>query len=59
MSAIRLRAQTLTVSFIKPWDSLGITRSATFAENEFSHESLKWWSVLDAARTFFDENPAA
>lgn len=38
-----LRGQELTVSFAKPWDSLGITRSATLADNGFPNGSLKWW----------------
>jgi hypothetical protein len=35
--------QTLTVSFIKPWDSLAQTVTASFAVNEFTHVSEKWW----------------
>lgn len=53
------RDQTLTVSFLKPWDSLAQTVEASFADNEFTHVSEKWWALLDTARTFFDENPGA
>lgn len=38
-----LCAQTLTVSFIKPWDSLAQTVESSFADNEFTHVSEKWW----------------
>ena len=38
-----LRAQTVTVSFIKPWDSLAETNFATRADNEFTLTSDKWW----------------
>ncbi len=37
------RDQTLTVSFIKPWDSLARTVATGFADNEFTHVSEKWW----------------
>ncbi|MDP1580042.1 MAG: recombinase family protein [Candidatus Didemnitutus sp.] len=37
------RDQTLTVSFIKPWDSLAQTVESSFADNEFPHGSEKWW----------------
>ena len=37
------RDQTLTVSFLKPWDSLAQTIEASFADNEFTHVSEKWW----------------
>lgn len=38
-----LRAQTLTVSFLKPWGSLAQTVGAGFADNELAHASEKWW----------------
>jgi DNA invertase Pin-like site-specific DNA recombinase len=37
------RDQTLTVSFVKPWDSLAQTVESSFADNEFTHVSEKWW----------------
>jgi len=37
------RDQTLTVEFIKPWDSLAQTVSASFADNEFPHGCSNWW----------------
>lgn len=38
-----LRAQTVTVSFLKPWASLAETNLAARADNEFTHMSDKWW----------------
>jgi site-specific DNA recombinase len=35
--------QTLTVSFRKPWDSLAQTVAESFADNEFTLTSDKWW----------------
>jgi len=37
------RDQTLTVSFIKPWDSLAKTNIAVRSTADFSEQSLKWW----------------
>ena len=37
------RDQTLTVSFIKPWDSLALTNIAVHSTADFSEQSLKWW----------------
>jgi len=53
----RLRAQTLTVSFKKPFDLLAETNErARSAPDDFSQTS-KWWWLLDKVRTFFDQNP--
>ena len=35
--------KTLTVNFIKPWDSLAQTVESSFADNEFTLTSDKWW----------------
>ena len=35
--------QTLTVSFLKPWDSLAQTVAETSGDNEYPHGSEKWW----------------
>ncbi len=35
--------QTLTVSFLKPWDSLAQTVASTSGDNEYPHGSEKWW----------------
>ena len=37
------RDQTLTVSFIKPWDSLAQTKKATPCVADFDALSAKWW----------------
>ena len=37
------REKSLTVSFIKPWDSLAQTVTNSFADNEYPHGSEKWW----------------
>jgi DNA invertase Pin-like site-specific DNA recombinase len=52
-----LRAQTLTVSFIKPFDSLAETTLAVRSTPDFSTQTCGWWWLLNKARTFFDENP--
>ena len=52
----RFHDQTLTVSFIKPWQSLAETNLAILADNEFTLTSVKWWALLDVVRTFFDQN---
>jgi hypothetical protein len=49
--------QTLTVSFIKPWHSLAEMSASSFADNEFTQVSEKWWALLDIVRTHFEENP--
>ena len=38
-----LSDQTLTVSFLNPWDSLAQTVESSFADNEYPHGSEKWW----------------
>lgn len=38
-----LRAQTLTVSFEKPWDSLAETTRAVRVASDFSKQSSRWW----------------
>ncbi len=38
-----LRAQTLTVSFKKPFDSLAETVIAVRSTNDFSEQSSRWW----------------
>ena len=53
----RVRDQTLTVTFRKPWDSLAQTVESSFGDNEYPHGSEKWWALLDIVRTFFSENP--
>jgi hypothetical protein len=52
-----LRAQTLTVAFTKPFDSLAKTTVAVSGTSDFSTRSSKWWCFLTEARKFFDENP--
>jgi hypothetical protein len=52
-----LRAQTLTVSFKKPWNLLAETVVAARSTEPVSATNSKWWSLLADARTFFDENP--
>jgi hypothetical protein len=37
------RDQTLTISFIKPWDSMAETTAGILGDNEFTHVSEKWW----------------
>jgi site-specific DNA recombinase len=54
-----LRAQTLTVSFTKPWNSLAETVVATRDSFDISATCSRWWCLLDLARTFFDENPVS
>ncbi len=39
-----LRAQTLTVSFIKPWDSLAETHLAVRSTADESARNEKWWT---------------
>jgi len=52
-----LRAQTLTVSFKKPFDLLAEnTVAVRNAPDDFSRIS-KWWCLLEKVRTHFDENP--
>jgi hypothetical protein len=52
-----LRAQTVTVSFKKPFDLLAETNvTVRNAPIDFSANSV-WWCLLDKVRTFFDENP--
>jgi site-specific DNA recombinase len=43
-----LRAQTLTVSFKKPWDSLAETTRAVRVAADFSQLSARWWSLGDS-----------
>jgi len=52
-----LLAQTLSVSFKKPFDLLAKTNIvARSAPDDFSRCS-EWWCLLNKARIFFDENP--
>jgi hypothetical protein len=53
-----LRAQTLTVSFKKPFDSLAETTLAVRSTTDVFSQSSKWWCLLDKVRTHFDENPS-
>jgi hypothetical protein len=53
-----LRAQTLTVSFKKPWISLAETTLAVRNTNDFSHQCSRWWCLLKLARTYFEDNPS-
>lgn len=43
-----LRAQTLTVSFTKPFDLLAQTNLAVHRTADFSEQSSKWWSLGDS-----------
>lgn len=38
-----LRAQSLDVSFLKPWQALAEANSSATADNELTHVSIKWW----------------
>ena len=52
-----LRAQTLTVTFNKPFELLAETTvNARSAPNVSASNSI-WWCLLENVRTFFDENP--
>jgi hypothetical protein len=53
-----LRAQTLTVSFKKPFDLLVETNVAVPNIADVSERDSRWWWTLQSARTFFDENPS-
>ena len=50
-----VRAQTLTVTFKKPFDSLAETVIAVRSTNDFSEQCSKWWCFLTLARKFFEE----
>jgi len=52
-----LRAQTLTVTFKTPFDSLAETTLAVRSTTDVSSQISKWWCLLEKARTHFDENP--
>jgi len=52
-----LRAQTLTVSFKKPFDSLAETVVAVRDLADENSRCSRWWWPLKLARIFFDENP--
>jgi site-specific DNA recombinase len=52
-----LRAQTLTVSFKKPWNFLAETTVAIRRVSDAAERNSKWWCLLNEARTFFDGNP--
>jgi hypothetical protein len=54
-----LRAETLTVSFKKPWNLLAETTVAMRSVSDASARNSGWWCFLTKARTFFDENPCA
>ena len=58
LSNALLCAQTLTASFKKPWNLLAETNLAVRSTVDFSATNSNWWSLLDKARTFFDENPS-
>jgi hypothetical protein len=49
-----LRAQTLTVSWKSPWENLAETNLAARGAASFSEQIVKWWSLLDTARTHFE-----
>jgi len=53
-----LQAQTLSVEFKKPWNSLAEINVVAHRADKNFLESPKWWSLLEEARTFFDENPS-
>jgi hypothetical protein len=52
-----LRAQTLIVSFKKPFDLLAETPTAVRSTTDVSAQCSRWWCLLKLARTFFHENP--
>ena len=43
-----LRAQTLTVSFLKPWDSLAETNLAARSAAAGTDLTSKWWTLQDS-----------
>ena len=51
-----LRAQTLTVSFIKPFDLLAQTNQAVRSTLDLFSQSSEWWDILNFARNFFERN---
>ena len=52
-----LLAQTLTVSFKKPWNFLAENNLALQRVSDRETKSPGWWCLLDLARTHFEENP--
>jgi DNA invertase Pin-like site-specific DNA recombinase len=52
-----LRAQTLTVSFKKPFDLLAETNLAVRSTHDVFSQSSLWWCLLQKVRTVLDENP--
>jgi hypothetical protein len=54
-----LRAQTLTVTFTKPSNSLTETNLFVRSTPDVAAQSSGWWWLLTTARNFFDENPGA
>jgi len=52
-----LRAQTLTVTFKRPFDSLAETTLAVRSTSDVSAQNQNWWCLLEKVRTHFDENP--
>ncbi len=38
-----LEGKTVSITFLKPWDRLAETMSASFADNLLPHGSEKWW----------------
>ena len=54
-----LRDQSLTVSFVNPWQALAETNLAVRDTNDLPAQCANWWCLLDKARTFFDENPSS
>ncbi len=51
-----LRAQTLTVSFKKPWNLLAETTLAVRRTNVISAQSSDWWSLMNDVRTSLKQN---
>ena len=43
-----LREKTLSISFVKPWDSLAKTKSEILQTPNHPQESAKWWAVRDS-----------
>jgi len=53
----QLKAKTLSVEFVNPFNALALTNFSVRNTRDVSAQSLKWWWLLDIARTCFDENP--
>ncbi len=50
-----LRAKTLRISLIKPWNFLAETNLAARTAGTISERTSLMWSLLDKARTHFDD----